>query len=112
MTPEEFSKAHGRTRIRRRLRLAARLVLVKGLTMSEAARHCKVSRQAVHVAVRRIERALLERTHTLPGRPRAVPPDIPEHWETVTVIVTPDAADAVRGVERDLWEQLVPSQSG
>ncbi len=61
MTPTQFDTL---TRARRvdakgRKTRAARLVLVEGVTKSEAARQVGVSRQAVGAAVREYERALV-----------------------------------------------------
>ncbi len=108
MTPSEFKYAHARTLIRSKVRAAARLVLVKGWSMSDAARRCQLSRQAVHAAVRRIERALAVTTHTPRGRPRKPHPEIPEHWEAVTVIVPAEVTGNVKDVERlalEAWQR-------
>lgn len=107
MTPREFLKAIRKTRIRQRVRLAARHVLVDGLSISDSARRAGMTRQAVHAAVRRLERALAETTHTPRGRPRAPHPALPEHWETVTVIVPADTAQLIREAERVAIERIV-----
>lgn len=57
MTQNDFNKAAGLTRISQKMKEAAGMVLVEGVTQAEAARRLNVSRQAVSAAVVKVARA-------------------------------------------------------
>ncbi len=84
----DFINATNATRMAQRTKDAARLVLVDGLRVIDAARQMEMKRQQVEEAVARIEAA----HKALQG--------IPENWECVTVCVPPELANSVRDIER------------
>lgn len=85
----KFIKTTDSTRMAQRTKDAARLVLVDGLRVIDAARQMEMKRQQVEEAVARIEAAY----KTAQG--------IPDGWECVTVCVPPDRAGDVREIQHE-----------
>jgi len=84
MTPREFDRLVGQTRLQPRAVRMARAVLCEGVSCAEAGRREGVSRQAAWGAEQSVLRAL--RT------------GYPDDWAVVTVVVPPDAADEIAAV--------------
>jgi hypothetical protein len=95
MTPLQYSRALGKTRLKARAAFVARRVLVDGLTPTEAARENHLSRQAVAEACRRVEAAHRRNVGAPPG------------WLCITVCVPPDSAERARvlDAEQDAWRR-------
>lgn len=94
MKLSDFNAALAKTRMGERARDAARLILVDGLSPTEAARQIAettgepMSRQAADKAARRIEAAHMAAR------------GLPDGWECVTVCVPPEQVANVREIER------------
>ena len=88
MNLADFIKAVVSTRMQQRTKDAARLVLVDGLKIVDAAKQMEMSPQQLGEAVARVEAAHMKTRGT------------PEGWAAVTVIVPPDRVEAVREIER------------
>lgn len=84
----EFIRTTDSTRMAQRTKDAARLVLVDGLRVIDAARQVEMKRQQVEEAVARIE-AVYRKAKGMP-----------EDWECVTVLVPPEQAEEIREIER------------
>jgi hypothetical protein len=88
MNLSDFLTAANSTRMAQRTKDTARLVLVDGMRVIDAARQMEMKRQQVEEAVARIEAAY-----------RAAR-GIPEGWECVTVCIPPERVGDVREIER------------
>lgn len=84
----DFIKAADSTRMAQRTKDVARLVLVDGMRVIDAARQMEMKRQQVEEAVARIEAAYKA------GR------GIPEEWECITVCVPHEKANEIQEIER------------
>lgn len=88
MNLAEFMEAVGTTRITQHVRDGARMVLVDGLKIVDAAKMLEMKPQQLQEAVKRIKAAHKARQGT------------PEGWECVTVCVPPEQVEAVREIGR------------
>lgn len=86
MTPADFAAALARTRMRPEGRgtQGARLVLLEGLSKSEASRRVGATPDAIRQAVARIQRAYREML------------DLPPTWLCLTVALPPEREGALR----------------
>ncbi len=87
LTPEVIDQAFARTRLGDRAKAVVRLVLLDGLSMSEASRRLGVSREFVRHKLARTRRAIID---TL---------DFPSGWEVVTVVVPSELACEILEME-------------
>lgn len=87
MQLSEFIKTANSTRMTQRTKDAARLVLVDGMRVVDAAKQMEMNRQQVADAVSRVEAAL------------KAAQGIPEDWECITVCVPPENVAEVREIE-------------
>lgn len=94
MSPETFESSVARTQMRGDTIEAARLVLVYGTTMAQAAERYGRSHSWARQAVARVRRA--SRYVLL----------CPDGWEVVTACLPPEDAEAVREMERRRREDL------
>jgi TrfB plasmid transcriptional repressor len=93
MTPDQFTLALSRTRMRGRAIDPARRVLCNGLGLREAGREAGISGESVRIAVARIKQA----HKNVIGCPR--------DWECVTVCVPVSDVDQVKTIERRALKQ-------
>ena len=84
----EFMEAVATTRIKDHVRDGARMVLVDGMKIVEAAKLMEMTPQQLGEAVKRIKAA------------HKAGQGIPEGWECVTVCVPPELVETVREVGR------------
>ena len=89
MNLAEFMKAANSTRMLQRTKDAARLVLVDGLKIVEAAGQYGMKPQQVHEAIARLNAA------------HKAAMGLPADWECVTVTVPRSDVEAVRDIERN-----------
>lgn len=89
ITPSILEQAFARTRMGERAKAVVRMVLLDGLSISEAARRSGVSREFVRSKLARTRRALIDTQGIPPG------------WEVVTVVVPGDSARLIYDMEAE-----------